>query len=104
MYNISEVLNLVMQHNSDIREAKESELEEKLEAGEIDQDTYDAEIEELSDMEYEGNCDEDSPYYSKLWELIDRFDDDFNDFCELDGELEPYLETLAKLLEENKEV
>lgn len=103
-YDISDVLNLVFEHNSDIREAKESELEEKLEAGEIDQDTYDAEIEELSDMEYEGNCDEDSPYYSKLWELIDRFDDDFNDFCELDGTLEPYLETLAKLLEENKEI
>ena len=93
-----------MQHNSDIRDAKESELEEKLDAGEIDQDTYDDEMDELSDMEYEGNCDEDSPYYSQLWDLIDRFDDDFNDFCELDGTLEPYLETLAKLLEENKEV
>ena len=103
-YDISDVINLAMQHNSDIREAKESELEEKLDAGEIDQDTYDDEMDELSDMEYEGNCDEDSPYYSQLWDLIDRFDDDFNDFCELDGTLEPYLETLAKLLEENKEV
>ena len=55
-------------------------------------------------MEDEGNCDEGSPYYSKLWELIDNFDDDFDDFCELDGDIEPYLETLAKLLEENKEV
>ena len=34
----------------------------------------------------------------------DEFDDDFNDFCELDGTLEPHLETLAKLLEENKEI
>ena len=104
VYDISEVLNLVFEHNSDIRETKESELEEKLDAGEIDQDTYDNEMNELSCMEYEMNFDEDSPYYSKLWGLIDKFDDDFNDFCELDGTLEPYLETLAKLLEENKEV
>ena len=103
-YDISDVLNLVFEHNSDIREVKESELEEKLDAGEIDQDTYDNEMNELSCMEYEMNFDEDSPYYSKLWGLIDKFDDDFNDFCELDGTLEPYLETLAKLLEENKEV
>ena len=59
---------------------------------------------ELSCMEHEVNFDKDSLYYSQLWELIDRFDNDFNDFCELDGTLEPYLETLAKLLEENKEV
>ena len=104
VYDISEVRNLVFEHNSDIREAKESELEEKLDAGEIDQDTYDNEMNELSCMEYEVNFDEDSPYYSQLWDLIDKFDDDFNDFCELDGTLEPYLETLAKLLEENEEI
>lgn len=101
VYNISEVLNLVMRHNSDIREAKEDELNAKLDAGEIDQETYDDEMDALSCIEYEGNLDEDSPYYSKLWDLIEEFDDDFIDFCEIDGTLEPYLETLYKLSNEN---
>ena len=96
-YDISDVI-------STVREAKEDELDAKLDAGEIDQETYDDEMDALSCMEYEGNFDEDSPYYSKLWDLIEKFDDDFDDFCKLDGTLEPYLETLAKLLEENKEV
>lgn len=103
-YDISDAISALRENNERIVEAKESELEEKLDAGEIDQDIYDDEMNELSCMEDEGNCDEESPYYSKLWELIDNFDDDFDDFCELDGTLEPYLETLAKLLEENKEV
>ena len=103
-YDISDAISALRENNERIIEAKESELEEKLDAGEIDQDIYDDEMNELSCMDDEGNCDEDSPYYSKLWELIDNFDDDFDDFCELDGSLEPYLETLAKLLEENKEV
>ena len=50
----------------------------------------------------------DNPYHHantlKIHGMIDKFDDDFNDFCELDGTLEPYLETLAKLLEENEEI
>lgn len=101
VYDISNVIDIVLKHNAEIREAKESELEAKLDAGEIDQETYDDEIDSLSCMEYEENCDEESPYYSKLWDLIEYFDEDFNNFCEIDGTLEPYLETLGKLLAEN---
>lgn len=101
VYDISAVLNAVWENNTRIKEAKENELEAKLDAGEIDQETYDDEIDNLSCMEYDGNCDDESPYYSKLWDLIEGFDDDFNDFCEIDGTLEPYLETLDKLLAES---
>ena len=102
MYDISDVINAVWEHNWQIQKAKEDELKAKLDAGEIDQETYDNEIHALSFMEYEDNCDEESPFYSKLWDLIDRFDDDFNDFCELDGTLEPYIKALDELKEEMK--
>lgn len=104
LYDISDVINAICENNIRIREVKEDELNAKLDAGEIDQETYDDEMDALSCMEYEENCDEDSPYYSKLWDLIDEFDDDFNDFCELDGTLEPYLETLDKIFNENEEL
>ena len=101
VYDISAGLNAVWENNTRIQEAKEHELEAKLDAGEIDQEIYDDEIDNLSCMEYDGNCDDESPYYSKLWDLIEGFDDDFNNFCEIDGTLEPYLETLDKLLAES---
>ena len=102
-YDISDVISAVYENNMNIKEAKEDELEAKLNAGEIDQETYDDEMDELSYMEMncEGNLDIDSPYYSKLWDLIQNFDDDFNDFCELNGTLDPYLETLDKLFNKN---
>ena len=103
LYDISDVINAICENNRRIKEAKENELKAKLDAGEIDQETYNNEINTLFFMEYDENCD-DSPYYSKLWDLIEEFDDDFIDFCELDGTLEPYLETLDKLLNENKEI
>ena len=104
LYDISDVINAICENNRRIKEAKENELKAKLDAGEIDQETYNNEINALFFMEYDENCDDESPYYSKLWDLIEEFDDDFIDFCELDGTLEPYLETLDKLLNENKEI
>ena len=103
VYDISDVISAVYENNMNIKEAKEDELKAKLNAGEIDQETYDDEMDELSymEMDCEGNLDIDSPYYSKLWDLIKSFDDDFNDFCELNGTLDPYLETLDKLFNKN---
>ena len=52
-----------------------------------------------------GNDNTGTPIYHALEDYFgSASDDDFNDFCELDGTLEPYLETLAKLLEENTEI